>query len=228
MTSERIVGKSANAFKNRVEQLNPLTNTSSSSLLKGLGGCKACPFLNTGECPYFPEVNDKKHHPKGYCEKYSAMVKLLGSQNYFGLTKQRQFFNMLRDQTVLDHLQNDFLKKVQEGSIKKGDTLELLEWSDHIAKNLHRIRVHEEGSKVTVQRSFKPSDVVSALKEAERSGEIINVTPEQDASSGVEFDEEDKEETQLEEMYGSLDSNEDDDLEINSVKGTGKKLGDDS
>jgi len=190
-----VAGKSAGAFRNRVESLNPLTPSSSSSLLQGLGGCKACPFLGTTECPYFPQVNEKSFHPKGYCEKYSAMVKLLGTENYFGLTKQRQFFNMLKDQTVLDFLHEDFKKKRESGELKKGDSLELLEWSEHIAKNLHRIRTHEEGVKVNIKTSFKPSDVLNALKQAEQDGTIIKMesvsSKESDDSSSLKQAEQD-------------------------------------
>jgi hypothetical protein len=156
------------AFANHVERMvtdKGMVNgakDSASKIALNMGGCRACPFIGTTSCPYFPEVTRERIHKDGYCGKFKMVIQAVTSGNYVGITKQKQYINLLKDQTVLDHL---FVKwSDNPDKIPK----ELLAWSMHVQDTLVKIRKQEEGSKLSVKKELSPSQVLAAIREAEK------------------------------------------------------------
>lgn len=142
---------------------NPGTSSSTATKLAlRMGGCNACPFLGTYSCPYFPAVNKHQIHKDGYCGKFKMVIQAVSSGQYVGLTKQKQYLNLLKDQLVMDHLHEQW--KDNPEKIPK----EMLSWSMHVQDTLAKIRRQEEGSKLSVKKDLSPAAVLAAIRAAEK------------------------------------------------------------
>jgi hypothetical protein len=155
-----------------------------SVVMKEIGGCRNCPWINSLECPHGLKVGEK--HANGFCGKLAEMIKVVGSQHYVGLTKQKQYYELVKDQIIADRL----LQEYQSGD--KTVSRELLDWKKHIHDVMAKVRKQEEGSKLHVDRKIKPSDVLAALRDAEKvvDAEVIDVEEEQDGMRQEETNEE--------------------------------------
>lgn len=137
-------------------------------------GCKGCRWIETDLCPHRDNgVSRKKYHMNGYCSQ-RMLVPMAIDKSGFKMTMPR----LLQVRGLMDA--EVFSKFVQDEAMKgKRDINDVFPWEKLKADILDRIRKQDEGSKVTVEKKFTPSDLANLIDKAkEVNVEVVdNNTP---------------------------------------------------
>lgn len=131
-------------------------------------GCVKCKWVNSDLCPHKGDVTHKKPHANRICSQRLDIPMRIHDEGIIMSASQ-----MLE---VRGYMDADFYEDYVRGEAleKKRDIQDCFLWAKLKADIVSRWRKQDEGTKVSVERKFTPSDLANLIDNAKRVDVVVN------------------------------------------------------